>query len=52
MTVYYKNMTIEGCPEEIVEFIKLYDHGFPTKDIPYITCLPEIDAKFNINCSK
>lgn len=52
MTVYYKNITLEGCPEEIVEFIKLYDHGFPMEDIPYATCLPEIDIKYNINCRK
>lgn len=53
MTVYYKNITLEGCPEEIVEFIKLYEHGFPTyENIPYTTCLPEIDIKYNINCSK
>lgn len=47
MTVYYKNITLEGCPEEIVEFIKLYDHGFPTEDVPYITCLPEINVNKN-----
>lgn len=32
MIVYYKNMTLDGCPEEIVEFIKLYEHGFCTNN--------------------
>ena len=36
MIVHYNNIILEGCPEEIVEFIKLYEHGFP-KDVSYIT---------------
>jgi hypothetical protein len=42
MVVYYKNMVLEGCPEEIVEMIKLYEHGFPTENNPYETCLPNL----------
>lgn len=52
MIVYYKNMTLDGCPEEIVEFIKLYEHGFSMEDVPYKPCLPEIDIEYNVNCSK
>lgn len=37
-------MTLEGCSEELVEFIKLYEHGFIT-DCPYASYIPDYTDK-------